>query len=284
MFQTDLLKGKRILVTGGGTGLGASMGRRFLELGAELFICGRRYEVLDETAARFMRETGGRVTPVGCDIRDAAAVEAMFDTIWTGGPLDVLVNNAAGNFIAETHRLSPRAIDAVLNTVLHGAAYCTVAAGRRWIEGDRKAVVLSILTLSALKGAAFRVPSAMAKAGVQAMTQSLAVEWGGKGIRTVAIAPGWFPTAGASQRLRPEGAKRELADEIPLGRAGDHAELANLASFLVSDHAGYINGATIAIDGGRQFLSDGGSSTTELLKWTPADWERMRAQARGGKA
>jgi len=284
MFQADLLKGKRILVTGGGTGLGASMGRRFLELGAELFICGRRREVLAETAGRLARETGGRVTPISCDIRDAAAVEAMFDTIWASGPLDALINNAAGNFIAETHRLSPRAIDAVLNTVLHGAAYCTVAAGRRWIDGNHKAVVLSILTLSALKGAAFRVPSAMAKAGVQAMTQSLAVEWGGKGIRTVAIAPGWFPTQGASQRLRPEGSKRELADEIPLGRVGDHAELANLASFLVSDYAGYINGATITIDGGRQFLSDGGSSTAELLKWSAADWERMRQQAKGAKS
>jgi NAD(P)-dependent dehydrogenase (short-subunit alcohol dehydrogenase family) len=280
MFERDLLKGKRILVTGGGTGLGASMGRRFLELGAEIFICGRRSDVLEATAKHLSTETGGRVNVHRCDIRDAAAVEAMLDAIWATGPLDVLVNNAAGNFIAETHRLSPRAIDAVLNTVLHGAAYCTVGAGRRWIDGGHRGVVLSILTLSALKGAAFRVPSAMAKAGLQAMTQSLAVEWGGKGIRTVAIAPGWFPTQGASQRLRPAGMKRELGDEIPLARPGDHAELANLASYLVSDQAGYINGATIVIDGGRQFLSDGGSGTTELLKWTPAQWAEMRRQAR----
>ncbi len=281
MFEAGLLKGKRVLITGGGTGLGASMGRRFLDLGCDLVICGRRLDVLQETAARFASETGGRVTPVRCDIRDATSVEAMMEMIWADGPLDVLVNNAAGNFIAETHKLSPRAIDAVLNTVVHGAAYCTVAAGRRWIDGGHKAVVLSILTLSALKGAAFRVPSAMAKAGVEAMTKSLAVEWGPKGIRTVAIAPGWFPTPGASQRLRPQGTTKPLGDEIPVGRAGDHTELANLASFLVSDHAGYINGATIVIDGGRQFLSDGGSSTADLLKWGTADWDRMRAQAKG---
>jgi NAD(P)-dependent dehydrogenase (short-subunit alcohol dehydrogenase family) len=210
MFQPGLLKAKKILVTGGGTGLGASMGHRFLELGAELVICGRRKDVLEETAARFMKETGGKVTALPCDVRDASAVEAMMDAIWTTGPLDALVNNAAGNFIAQTHKLSPRAIDAILNTVLHGAAYCTVAAGRRWIEAERRArpepkVVLSILTLSALRGAAFRVPSAMAKAGVLAMTRSLAVEWGPKGIRTVAIAPGPFPTEGAWQRLRPKG-------------------------------------------------------------------------------
>lgn len=288
MFEKGLLAGKRILVTGGGTGLGASMGRRFVELGAELIICGRRHEVLEETAARFTREVIGSeqrrgVSAIRCDIRDAASVEAMMDQIWRDGPLDVLVNNAAGNFIAETHKLSPRAIDAVLNTVVHGAAYCTVAAGRRWIEDGHKAVVLSILTLSAFKGAAFRVPSSMAKAGVEAMTKSLAVEWGPKGIRTVAIAPGLFPTPGAMQRLRPEGRSKPLGDEIPLARAGDHTEIANLASFLVSDYAGYINGATIVIDGGRQFLSDGGSSTSDLLKWGPDDWARMREQAQGGE-
>jgi NAD(P)-dependent dehydrogenase (short-subunit alcohol dehydrogenase family) len=275
-----LLTGKRILVTGGGTGLGASMGRRFLELGAELVICGRRVEVLNETAARFQNETGGKVTAISCDVRDAAAVEAMMDRIWETGPLDALVNNAAGNFIAETHKLSPRAIDAVLNTVLHGAAYCTVAAGRRWIDaGRRNCCVLSILTLSALKGSAYRVPSAMAKAGNLAMIRSLAVEWGPKGIRTVAIAPGPFPTAGASQRLTPQGGESVIDREIPLRRNGEHIELANLASFLLSDMAGYINGECIAIDGGKQFLSDAGSRTYELMNWTEADWARMREQA-----
>jgi NAD(P)-dependent dehydrogenase (short-subunit alcohol dehydrogenase family) len=282
VFQDGLLKGKRILVTGGGTGLGAAMGQRFLELGADLVICGRRAEVLEETAARFRSATGGAVTAVPCDVRDAAAVEAMMDRIWGAGPLDALVNNAAGNFIAETHKLSPRAIDVILNTVLHGSAYCTVAAGRRWIEaGRRNCCVLSILTLSALKGAAFRVPSAMAKAGALAMTRSLAVEWGPKGIRTVAIAPGPFPTAGASQRLTPGGDDTAVEREIPLRRHGEHIELANLASFLLSDMAGYINGECIAIDGGKQFLSDAGSRTLELMSWTDDDWARMRAQAAG---
>lgn len=283
MFQDGLLKGKRILVTGGGTGLGAAMGRRFLELGADLVICGRRQEVLEETAARFRSETGGSVTAVSCDVRDAAAVEAMMDSVWATAPLDALVNNAAGNFIAETHKLSPRAIDAILNTVLHGSAYCTVAAGRRWIEaGRRNCTVLSILTLSALKGSAFRVPSAMAKAGVLAMIRSLAVEWGPKGIRTAAIAPGPFPTAGASQRLTPGGGGDSVVErEIPLRRNGEHIELANLAAFLLSDMAGYINGECITIDGGKQFLSDAGSRTLELMSWTDEDWARMRAQASG---
>ncbi len=286
MFQPGLLKAKKILVTGGGTGLGASMGHRFLELGAELVICGRRKDVLEETAARFMTETGGKVTALACDVRDAAAVEAMMDAIWAAGPLDALVNNAAGNFIAQTHKLSPRAIDAILNTVLHGAAYCTVAAGRRWIEAERRArpvpkVVLSILTLSALRGAAFRVPSAMAKAGVLAMTRSLAVEWGPKGIRTVAIAPGPFPTEGAWQRLRPKGSNTPVGAEIPLGRVGEHIELANLASFLLSDHAGYITGECIAIDGGKQFMGDAGSQTPAMLNWTQEQWDAMKRQAQG---
>ncbi|MCK5623737.1 MAG: SDR family NAD(P)-dependent oxidoreductase, partial [Alphaproteobacteria bacterium] len=176
MFQADLLAGKRILVTGGGTGLGLSMGRRFRELGAELVICGRRTEVLEEAA----RELGGAETH-GCDIRDAGAVEAMLDAIWEGGPLDGLVNNAAGNFIARTETLSPRAVDAVLGIVLHGTAYVTLGCGRRWLEAGRKATVMSIVTTYAWTGSAYVVPSAMAKAGVLAMTRSLAVEWGGRG-------------------------------------------------------------------------------------------------------
>lgn len=282
MFAKDLLQNRRILVTGGGTGLGASMGRRFLELGARLVICGRRTAVIEETAARLAAETGGEVEAIACDIRDAAAVEAMMDRIWATAPLDALVNNAAGNFIAETHKLSPRAVDAILNTVMHGSAYCTIAAGRRWIEAERRGgTVLSILTLSALKGAAFRVPSAMAKAGVLAMTRSLAVEWGPRGIRTVAIAPGPFPTAGASQRLTPQGGESAISREVPLGRNGEHVELANLAAFLLSDMAAYITGECIVIDGGKQLLSDAGSRTNELLAWSAEDWDRMRRQATG---
>ena len=284
MFQPGLLRGKRVLVTGGGTGLGAAMGRRFLELGASLVICGRRLDVLEETAATFARDTGGAVTPIRCDIRDPDAVEAMMERIWRDGPLTTLVNNAAGNFIAQTHRLSPRAIDSILGIVLHGAAYCTIAAGRRWIDAGASGSVLSVLTLSALKGAAFRVPSAMAKAGVHAMTKSLAVEWGPKGIRLNAVVPGPFPTPGATQRLSPPGGRaKPIGREIPLGQVGEHAEFADLCSYLVSDSAGFINGACMVVDGGKQHLGDGGSQTDMLLDWTDADWATMREKARGVK-
>ena len=242
MFETSLLKDKRILVTGGGSGLGAAMGRRFLALGAELVICGRKLDRLEAAAAEMCRETGGKVTTIGCDVRDGAAVESMMDAIWREAPLDVLVNNAAATFIAQSEHLSFRAADAILAPTLHGAMYCTLAVGKRWIEGKHKGVVLSILSTSTITGRAFTVPSAMAKSAVLAMTRSLAVEWGPKGIRTVAIAPGPFPTAGASAQLRPGGRDEGPAAKNPLGRVGEHGELANLASFLVSDQAGYISG------------------------------------------
>lgn len=205
MFEKDLLAGKRILVTGGGSGLGAAMGTRFVELGAELIICGRRADVLEATAARIRGEVGGNISAIRCDIRVGAAVEAMMDAICRDRPLDILVNNAAATFIAQTEQLSFRAADAILAPTLHGAMYCTLAAGKRWIEVGRKGVVLSILSTSTITGRAFTVPSAMAKSALLAMTRSLAVEWGPKGIRTVAIAPGAFPTPGASGQLRPEG-------------------------------------------------------------------------------
>jgi NAD(P)-dependent dehydrogenase (short-subunit alcohol dehydrogenase family) len=274
MFEHGLLSGKRILVTGGGTGLGKSIGRRFVELGASLTICGRRLEVLQATADEIQAEFGATVAVEGCDVRSADAVEAMMDRIWQTGPLDVLVNNAAGNFLAQTHKLSPRAIDSVLNIVLHGTAYCTVACGRRWIEADRPGTVLSILTLSALQGAPFTVPSAMAKAGVLAMTKSLAVEWGPKGIRLVAVAPGPFPTEGAWSRLMPEERVREVTKGIPLRRLGEHAELANLCSFLVSDGAGYISGEAVVIDGGKRYL--GGAGPSEMLDWSDEQWAALR--------
>src|ERR1700721_2916829 len=239
MFEKDLLKGKRILVTGGGSGLGAAMGRRFVELGAELIICGRRLELLEATAVRLRDDPGGKVSAIQCDIRDGASVEAMMDTIWHAAPLDVLVNNAAATFIAQTERLSFRAADAVLAPTLHGAMYCTLGAGKRWIEGGHKGVVLSILSTSTITGRAFTVPSAMAKSAILAMTKRLAVEWGPRGLRTVAIAPGAFPTQGATGQLRPEGRDEDWAAKNPLGRVGEHGELANLASFLISDHAGY---------------------------------------------
>lgn len=285
MFEAGLLKGKRILVTGGGTGLGRSMGRRFLELGADLVICGRRTDVLEKTAAEFREQIpGASVETQGCDVRVPDAVEAMMDAIWKTRPLDILVNNAAGQILAQTHRMSHRAIDSVLNIVLHGSAYCTVAAGRRWIDaGERNKVVLSILTISSLNGAPFTVPSAMAKAGVLAMTKSLAVEWGPKGIRTCAIVPGSFPTEGAWSRLMPKerGGNEELIKTVPLRRTGEHIELANLAAFLVSDQAGYINGESVLIDGGKMFQSGGGGANTQaMLDWTDEQWAAIRPPKR----
>jgi NAD(P)-dependent dehydrogenase (short-subunit alcohol dehydrogenase family) len=279
MFEKGLLKGKRILVTGGGSGLGAAMGRRFVELGAELVICGRRLEPLEATAVQMRNEFGGTVGTIRCDIRDGAAVDAMMDTIWRDSPLDILVNNAAATFIAQTERLSFRAADAILAPTLHGAMYCTLAAGKRWIDARHKGVVLSILSPSTITGRAFTVPSAMAKSAILAMTKSLAVEWGPKGIRTVAIAPGAFPTPGASGQLRPEGRDEDWALRNPLGRSGEHTELANLASFLVSDSAGYINGEMVVQDGGSHLRSSGAE---DLLQWTDAQWEMQRtARSKG---
>jgi NAD(P)-dependent dehydrogenase (short-subunit alcohol dehydrogenase family) len=280
MFEKNLLQGKRVLITGGATGLGRSIGRRYVELGANLVICGRREAVLKEAAAAFASELGATVETHVCDVRDPEAVEATMERIFVKAPLDVLVNNAAGNFIAQTHRLSTRAIDAVLDIVLHGSAYCTVAAGRRWIDAGRPGTVLSILTLSALHGGAFTVPSAMAKAGVLAMTKSLAVEWGRKNIRLVAVVPGLFPTPGAWSRLMPE---ERSADErmrgIPAGRCGEHSELANLCSYLVSDAAGYINGEAVVIDGGKRYL--GGTADAGMLEWSDEQWAAIRAKTKG---
>jgi NAD(P)-dependent dehydrogenase (short-subunit alcohol dehydrogenase family) len=274
MFEKGLLRGKRILVTGGGSGLGAAMARRFLELGAELIICGRRLELLETTAARMRSDASGKVTAIRCDIRDGAAVDAMMDAVWREAPIDALVNNAAATFIAQTEHLSFRAADAILSPTLHGTMYCTLAAGKRWIGAKHKGVVLSILSTSTITGRAFTVPSAMAKSGILAMTRSLAVEWGPKGIRTVAIAPGSFPTEGASGQLRPDGRDEGWAQHNPLGRAGEHRELADLASFLISDGAGYINGEMVVQDGGSHLRSSGAE---DLLQWTDAQWEAQRA-------
>lgn len=277
MFRNDLLKAKRILVTGGGTGLGKSIARRYLELGAELVICGRRQEVLEAAAAELGAATGGRIEAIACDVRDAGQVETLMDRVWQRGPLDVLVNNAAANFIARTEKLSPRAIDAVLNIVLHGSFYCTVACGRRWIDAGRGGTVLSVATTPSFTGAAFTAPSAAAKAGIVAMTRSLAVEWGPKGIRLNAIAPGLFPTPGAWERLYPPGTQVEPQERsVPLRRVGEHIELANLFAYLASEESGYVTGELIVIDGGRWMQGVGGPSLKAMQDWTGEQWEALR--------
>ena len=277
MFRSDLLKGKRILVTGGGTGLGKSIGRRYLELGAQLIICGRRTEVLNAAADELRSATSGSVATVQCDVRNADSVEAMMEEIWRQGPLDVLVNNAAANFVARTDKLSPRAIDAVLGIVLHGSFYCTVACGRRWIDGQRGGSVISVATTPSFTGLAFTAPSAAAKAGVVAMTRSLAVEWGPKGIRLNAVAPGLFPTEGAWERLYPPGSQVEPQElGVPLRRVGKHEELANLFAYLAADESAYITGDLIVIDGGRWMQGVGGPSNRAMHEWTEEQWAALR--------
>ncbi|MCH8037270.1 MAG: SDR family oxidoreductase [Proteobacteria bacterium] len=280
MFQGNLLKDERVLITGGGTGLGKSMGRRMLELGAELVICGRRAGVLEATAAEFDKDFPGRTAWHACDIRDADAIEAMLDAVWAEGALDTLINNAAGNFLARTETLSPRALDAVLAIVLHGSAYMTLACGKRWIAAGRAATVLSIVTTYAWTGSAYVVPSAMAKAGVLAMTRSLAVEWGPKGIRLNAIAPGPFPTEGAWDRLIPnKEIEAAWLGRIPMGRVGEHRELADLAVYLISEGAGYINGEVVTIDGGEWLKGAGQFSLMERL--SDEEWAAMRGRKGG---
>jgi NAD(P)-dependent dehydrogenase (short-subunit alcohol dehydrogenase family) len=278
MFKSDLLAGQRILITGGGTGIGKSIGHYFLSLGAEIVICGRRENVLVETAKELMDATGGRVLYKTCDVRDAAQVEALCDWIWQEAPLTGLINNAAGNFIAQSEGLSPRAVDAVLGIVLHGSAYMTLNCGKRWLAAGAKGNVLSIITTYAWTGSAYVMPSAMAKAGVLAMIRSLAVEWGGRGIRLNAIAPGPFPTAGAWERLVP---KPELAAAFeaknPLKRPGRHEELAKLAAFLMADDVGYINGEVVTIDGG-EWLQGAGQFNFIGQHMTDADWQALRAR------
>ncbi len=280
MFRADLLKDKKILITGGGSGLGKSMGRRVLELGASLVICGRREAVLDETLAEFDADFPGRTARHVCDIRDAAAVDDMMTAIWAAGPLDALVNNAAGNFIARTETLSPRAVDAVLGIVMHGTAYVTLACGRRWLEAGRPGNVLSIVTSYAWTGSGYVVPSAMAKAGVLAMTRSLACEWGPRGIRFNAIAPGPFPTKGAWERLVPDSASEETwRNNIPLRRFGEHAELADLVAYLLAEGSGYINGEVVTIDGGEWL--QGAGQFNRMARLSEEEWAAMRARRSG---
>jgi NAD(P)-dependent dehydrogenase (short-subunit alcohol dehydrogenase family) len=281
MFANDLLAGKRILITGGGTGLGKSIGQRYVGLGASLVICGRRAAKLEQTARELREEFGAQVETHVCDVRDAAAVEAMMAAIWLGGPLDVLVNNAAGNFLARTERLSPRAVDAVIDIVLKGGAYCTIAAGKRWIDQGRSGTVLCVLTQSALVGAPFTTPSAMAKAGLLAMIKSLAVEWGPKGIRLVGVVPGPFPTEAAWSRLMPQE-RQDIPPEagVALRRLGRHRELADLCTFLVSDSAGFITGEAVVIDGGKMLQGAAGTSAAAMQRWPDSIWESIRQRGK----
>jgi NAD(P)-dependent dehydrogenase (short-subunit alcohol dehydrogenase family) len=275
MFTDQLLAGRRILVTGGGTGLGKAMAAKFLQLGAEVHICGRRKGVCDETATELMDLHGGRVISHGVDIRNAMAVDEMIEQIWTGGPLTDLINNAAGNFVSRTQDLSPRGFDAVANIVMHGTFYVTHAVGRRWIAGKHPGNVVSITVTWVRNGSPFVVPSAMSKSAIHAMTMSLAAEWGRYGIRLNTIAPGEIPTEGMSKRLNPndQPGARTIARN-PMGRVGKMEELQNLAVFLISGGCDWISGETIAMDGA-QALATGGNFY-ELREWSDADWQRAR--------
>jgi NAD(P)-dependent dehydrogenase (short-subunit alcohol dehydrogenase family) len=283
MFRSDLLQGKRILITGGGTRLGKGMARRFLELGAEVYICGRRQEVLAGTENELRQSTGGEIHSLPCDVRNPEAVEQMIAAIWENGPIDVLVNNAAGNFLSRTEDLSPRAFDAIIGIVLQGTIHTTMACGRRWLQSKRGATVLNITTTYAASGSAYVVPSAVSKAGVEALTRSLAVEWGNRGIRMNAIAPGPIPTEGAFSRLLPRAEFEHFAKQRnPLGRFGTVEELANLAAFLVSDGSGYINGEVIAMDGG-EWLQGAGEFSALGRLLSDQDWEAMKPRKGSSK-
>lgn len=289
MFRDGLLKGQRILVTGGGSGLGRVMAEGFLILGAQVYICGRRGGLLDAAAQEMMAAHGGWVRGVACDIRDPDAIEEMLDTIWAdGGPLTGLVNNAAGNFVSRTEDLSIRGFDAIANIVFRGTFAVTLACGKRWLAQGVPASVLSILATWVWNGSAFTVPSAMSKAGVNTMTHSLAVEWADRGIRLNCIAPGTFPTEGMTARLRPTEGEKAFSDmdEYPMGRVGRMPELANLAAYLMAPGAEYVTGQTIAIDGAR-YLATGGNFAS-LRSWSDEQWqasrERIQATNRNDRA
>ena len=278
MFQLDLLKSKRILITGGGTGLGRAMAERFLQLGAVVYICGRRADVLEQTCKELASSTAGEIRSLVCDVRDREAVEQTIDGIWREGPLNVLVNNAAGNFIARTEELSPRAWEAVLGIVLNGTIHMTMACGRRWLSAGQQGSVLNVSTTyaAAASGSAFVVPSAVAKAGVEALTKSLAVEWGPRGVRMNGIAPGPIPTEGAFSRLLPrKDIEEQSLERNPMRRFGTATEFANLAAFIVSDGCTYINGETIIMDGGAWLRGASGFGYLDELL-TDADWQSLR--------
>ena len=275
MFQADMLTGHRILVTGGGTGLGRMMAEKFLSLGADVVICGRRKGVCDQTAGELMEAHGGRVDSFALDIRNAAAVDEVIGEVFATGGLTGLVNNAAGNFIARTEDISPRGFDAVANIVMHGTFYVTHAVGTRWIEAGQDGSVLSILTTWVRNGGPYTVPSAMSKAAIHTMTKSLATEWGKYGIRLNGIAPGEIPTEGMNKRLMPGMKPGERTERNnPMGRPGTPEEIQNLAAFLMSDGCKWLSGETIALDGAQANAM--GGNFYELRAWSDADWKAAR--------
>ena len=285
MLRDEALKGKVIVVTGGGSGLGKAMTRYFMELGAKVAITSRDLEKLKITASELEGETGETCLAVQCDVRQYDQVEVMLQEVLKAfGKVDVLLNNAAGNFISPTERLSANAFDTVLDIVLKGSKNCTLAFGKHWIDSKQESsTILNIVTTYAFTGSAYVVPSAAAKAGVLAMTRSLAVEWAKYGIRSNAIAPGPFPTKGAWDRLLPGNLaeKFDMSKKVPLKRVGNHQELANLAAYLVSDFSGYINGEVIVIDGG-EWLK--GAGEFNMLEAIPEElWDQLELMIKAKK-
>ncbi len=277
MFADNLMHGQRVLVTGGGSGLGKEIARSCARLGATVYLCGRRETVLDAAAAELVRDApGAQVIGIPCDIKSHDQVAAMLDRIWEDGPLTGLVNNAAGNFIARTEDLSMRGFDAIADIVFRGSFQVTQECGKRWLAGGNRGSVVSILATWVWNGGPFAVPSAMSKAGIHAMTQSLAVEWGPRGIRLNAVCPGPFETEGAGVRLNPSGDDRFGWN--PMGRKGDAEELGNLVVFLLAPGAAFVNGQTIAIDGAAWQAT--GQNFAALTEWTDDQWQAARAAAR----
>ncbi len=285
MLRDGALDGRVVIITGGGTGLGLAMARYCLQLGAQVCITSRKLDVLTTTANELAAETGGTVLPLACDVRKYDEVEAMRDAVLERfGKVDALINNAAGNFISPTERLSSKAFQTIIDIVLMGTVNCSLALGKHWIDkGERDKAILNITTTYAWTGSGYVVPSACAKGGVLAMTRSLAAEWGRHGIRTNAVAPGPFPTKGAWSRLMPGDMmkKFDMSQRVPLGRVGEHQELADLVAYLISPYSGYINGEVVTIDGGEWLKGAGQFNMLEMVE--PGMWDSIEQVIRGTK-